>query len=300
MNHEWPGSRWWRVDLHAHSPESGDFEQPTGQKRDWSGWVKAAARADLDAIAITDHNTASGISEIQDAAAAVVNAPILFPGVEITASGGVHLLVLMDPACGEQHVDDLLSRAGIPVKDRGSEIARSPLSVEQILDNLGKDAVILGAHVNGAKGILRQLPGQERLGVLRHPHLAGVEVDPATDLDESWLDGSKGEIGRSIPQVWASDGHGFGKLGRRFAWVKMTRPDAEGLRLALLDGSESLKCATREDPGDPNAQRAELMIESVTVADARFIGRPAPVTVRFNPWLNAIIGGRGYRQIHTC
>ena len=293
MNHEWPGSRWWRVDLHAHSPESGDFEQPTGQQRDWSGWIKAAARADLDAIAITDHNTASGISEIQDAAAAVVNAPILFPGVEITASGGVHLLALMDPACGKQHVDDLLSRARIPVKDRGSEIARSPLSVEQILDNLGKDAVILGAHVNGPKGILCELPGQERLGVLRHPRLAGVEVDPATDLDESWLDGSKSEIGRRITQVWASDGHAFGKLGRRFTWVKMTRPDAEGLRLALLDGSESLKCATRKDPGDPNAQRAELMIESVTVTDARFIGRPAPVTVRFNPWLNAIIGGRG-------
>ena len=190
-------------------------------------------------------------------------------------------------------MDDLLSRAGIPVKDRGSEIARSPLSVEQILDNLGKDAVILGAHVNGPKGILRQLSGQERLAVLRNPRLAGVEVDPAADLDESWLDGSKGEIGRRIPQVWASDGHAFGKLGRRFTWVKMTRPDAEGLRLALLDGSESLKRATREDPGDPNAQRAELMIESVTVADARFMGQPAPVTVRFNPWLNAIIGGRG-------
>ena len=281
------------MDLHAHSPESGDFDQPTGQKRDWSGWVVAAARADLDAIAITDHNTAAAISKIQDAAAAVGNAPILFPGVEITASGGVHLLALMDPACGQQHVDDLLSRAEIPVKDRGSGIARSPLSVEQILESLGKDAVILGAHVNGPKGILRQLSGQERLAVLRSPRLDGVEVDPAADLDESWLDGSKGEIGRRIPQVWASDGHGFGKLGRRFTWVKMTRPDAEGLRLALLDGSESLKRATREDPGDPNAQRAELMIESVTVADARFMGQPAPVTVRFNPWLNAIIGGRG-------
>ncbi len=289
----WPGSRWWRVDLHAHSPASGDYGQRPAGEREWLRWVEAAARADLDAIAITDHNTAAGVAEIRDAATSVANAPVLFPGVEITAGGGAHLLALMDPECGQEHIDDLLSRVGVPVADRGSDAARSRLTVERILDEFGKDVVILGPHVNGPKGIIRQLQGRERLGALSNPGLAGVEVDPELDLDESWLDGSKGEVGRRISRVWASDGHRPEELGRRFTWVKMTRPDIEGLRLALLDGPGSLKCATREDPGNPNAECAELLIESITVAGARYIGRPEPVTVHFNPWLNAIIGGRG-------
>ena len=104
----WPGSRWWRVDLHAHSPESRDFRREVDTEKDWRGWIAAAAVAGLDAVAITDHNTAAAISEIQAAAAGVANAPILFPGVEVTASDGFHLLALMDPARGEEHIDDLL------------------------------------------------------------------------------------------------------------------------------------------------------------------------------------------------
>ena len=63
--HDWPGSRWWRVDLHAHSPESRDFRRGPAGKKDWPRWTKAAAPVGLDAVAITDHNTAGGISEIQ-------------------------------------------------------------------------------------------------------------------------------------------------------------------------------------------------------------------------------------------
>ena len=289
----WPGARWWRVDLHAHSWASGDFSRPNGAEPDWTAWVEAAAGAGLDAIAITDHDTAAGISAIQDAAGTVADAPIVLPGVEIRAGGGVHLLAVMDPACGPEHIADLLSRAGVPVDTRGQDSARSRLTVEQILDEFGKDALVLGAHVNGPKGILQALGGQERLGVLGNPNLAGVEVDPTADVDESWLDGSKSEIGRRVSQVWASDAHSLEEMGRRFTWMKMTCPDMEGLRLALLDGPGSLRRATREDPGDPNATRGESMIESVRVAGARYVGRPEPVTFRFNPWLNAIIGGRG-------
>lgn len=292
-NQDWPGSRWWRVDLHAHSPESRDFRRAPDDKKDWPGWITAAAEAGLDAVAITDHNTAAGISEIQSAARSLSIAPVVFPGAEITASDGVHLLVLMDPACGEEHVGDLLSRVGIPVDKRGTEFARSTLSVEQILKTIGGDALILGPHVNGPKGILKEHDGRQRLAVLKSPHLAAVEVDPVREVDESWLDGSKPEVGRRISQVWSSDAHGFEELGRRFTWIKMTHPNIEGLGLALLDGADSLKPVNSSDPGDPNIQHGGLLIESITVTEAKFMGRQKPMTVRFNPWLNAIIGGRG-------
>ena len=289
---DWPGARWWRVDLHTHSPASYDFRATDDHANsDWTQWVRMVGTVGLDAVAVTDHNTASGIAELQRVAKEVQDAPVLFPGVELTASNGVHLLLLTDPDCTQQHIDDLLSRVDVPVDKRGGDTARSQLSIEEILNECGDDALIVGAHVNGPDGLL-QHGGQQRLAVLRHRNLAAVEVDPDRDIDESWLDGSKGEIGRRISRVHSSDGHDLNKLGRRFTWVKMTRPNLEGLRLALLDGTASLKLATREDPGQPN-DHAALALESVTVHKGKFIGRSSPTTVAFNPWLNAIIGGRG-------
>ena len=95
-----------------------------------------------------------------------------------------------------------------------------------------------------------------------------------------------------IPVVWSSDAHSIEDLGRRFTWVKMTRPDLEGLRLALLDGSDSIRPARGDSPGDPNTH-GPMAIESITIRDAKYMGRESPLTVKFNPWLNAIIGGRG-------
>ena len=123
----WPGSRWWRIDLHTHSPASHDFKPEADRTNpDWPRWVKAVRNAGLDAAAITDHNTATGIAELQEAAANLEGAPVLFPGVEVTASDGIHLLLLMDPSCSHQHIDDLLTRVEIPVEQRGCQQARSP------------------------------------------------------------------------------------------------------------------------------------------------------------------------------
>lgn len=292
-NREWPGSRWWRIDLHAHSPESSDFRRVSDDEKDWHGWITAAAEAGLDAVGITDHNTAGAISEIQSVASTLPESPVFFPGAEITASDGVHLILLMDPSRGEEHVEDLLSRVDIAVDRRGTEFARSKLNVEQILKRIGGDALVLGPHVNGPKGLLTVQDGHERLAVLREPRLAAVEVDPEREVDQSWLDGSKPEVGRRISRVWSSDAHSLEELGRRFTWVKMTRPTIEGLGLALLDGADSLQPVKKNDPGDPNSQHGELLIESVAVTDARFMGRQEPMIVRFNPWFNSIIGGRG-------
>ena len=288
----WPGARWWRVDLHTHSPASYDFgNQSDRDAQDWDCWIKAVHDAEIQAVAITDHNTAKGISKLQQAADSVEDSLTLFPGVEITASDGVHLLLLMDPDCTQQHIEDLLSRVEIPVHKRGDETARSPLGIEQILEVCGDDPLIVGAHVNGPDGLLLH-DGQQRIAVLRHQNLAAVEVDPDKEINGSWFDGSRFEIKRRLPQVWFSDGHDFNELGQRFTWVKMTRPNLEGLRLALLDGAASLKPAARKEPGNPNVHAA-LALESITVHKGKFIGRRNPITVKFNPWLNTIIGGRG-------
>ena len=290
---DWPGSRWWRVDLHSHSPASLDFRSESDcTTPNWEGWIQAARDAGLQAVAITDHNTAKAVEALKQAAATVENAPILFPGVEITASDGTHILLVLDPHCTRDHVNGLLTLAKVPVDQRGKREARSTLSVEGILKLALRDRVVcIGAHVNGQSGLLK-LTGQTRIAVLKHPGLAAVEIDPDTELDEAWIDGSRGETKRELSRIWSSDSHSFDQAGRRFTWIKMTRPNAEGLRLALLDGSDSLKPARKDDEDDPN-QHPDLAIESIKVQQAQYMGRSEPLTVRFNPWLNAIIGGRG-------
>ena len=294
MSDTWksPGSRWWRVDLHAHSLKSYDFKGQLEEDADaMRRWLEAARDGGIEAIAVTDHNTVDAIGPIQGALLEVDDAPVVFPGVELTANDGCHLLLLMDPSRNQQHVSDLLSRVDVPVNERGKQTARSRLSVEQILEECGDDALVIGAHANGPDGLLR-LAGEQRIAVLRNAKLAGVEIQPDLECDSTWLDGSKPEVGRKLSQVWGSDSHSLDCMGQRFTWVKMTKPNLEGLRLALLDGEASLKPAYQGDVADPNSH-ANQVIESITIREAKLIGRNTPTAVCFNPWLNAIIGGRG-------
>ena len=82
--------------------------------------------------------------------------------------------------------------------------------------------------------------------------------------------------------------------GSQYTWVKMAEPTLEGLRLALLDGgSFSIRRSDASDDFDPFA-RPNHCIESIEIHKARYMGRgQLPARLDFNPWLNAMIGGRG-------
>ena len=92
------------VDLHTHSAFSDGTDSP-------AELVAHAARARLEAIALTDHDNLDGIDEARSAAAAA--GIELVPGVELSlewAHGGFHLVVLwLEPGPG-------------PLQDRLSEL----------------------------------------------------------------------------------------------------------------------------------------------------------------------------------
>ena len=297
----WPGSRWWRVDLHTHSPASYDFKPDADRTaKDWAAWVSAAKSAGLDAVALTDHNTPQGIAGIQEAAKG--QGLTVFPGVEVTV-GGIHLLCLLGPDRDRDDVVALLSTLGIDPSMFDQQKATSSKGIVEVIElATGAGAIVVAAHVNGPRGLLTMAPGQDRLNSLTAPGLLAAEVGPLPTVGDGWLDPDGGEVkswldgsktnGPRLPTVWCSDSHAFAEAGRRFTWVKMTRPDAEGLRLALLDGPDSLRPAAKANPGDPN-KHADCVIESIVVRDAKYMGRTKALAVDFNPWLNALIGSRG-------
>jgi DNA repair ATPase RecN len=109
-----------------------------------------------------------------------------------------------------------------------------------------------------------------------------------------YLDGTKTGYERPLgplPRVTFSDAHSLTTIGTRTTWIKMTQPDLEGLRLALQDGPLSVRVGNA-GVGDPN-RHAPLAIEAIEIAESRFMGLGQALRIGFNPWLTAIIGGRG-------
>ena len=293
---DWPGSRWWRCDLHLHTPGSYDYSDPKATADDL---VAAAINAALDAIAVTDHNTAAFVDLLQAAAERAEEPVVVFPGVELTSAEGAHLIVLFPPGSDADVVKAYLGACGIPAERWGKDDAHASetyVRCIKLADDHG--AISFAAHADrpatGSKkpnSLLHTLEGQALLDVLKLPQLHAAEVatteialheklvavDPITNLPMR-------------PCLFSSDAHALGQVGSSSSWIKMTTPDQEGLRLALADGRMSVRAA--EPTADPN-QHASLAIESVEIGNGKLMGRGEPLVIQFNPWLNALIGGRG-------
>jgi hypothetical protein len=286
----WPGARWWRCDLHVHTPESYDYTK-RGEVT-FADWAAGVVASGVHVVALTDHNTPKGIDP---ARAALGDRATLFPGVELTVSPGVHLLVLFDPSVGRDEVAALLTKCDVPVAGWGEKATMSPKSVEDAMreaHQLGGLCIL--AHVDADSGVLKAIkPGESLRRALRSDRLAAIEVKHGDPELLKYVDGTIPDYlptSGKCTQVWSSDAHTPGDIGSRSTWIKMTAPTLEGLRLALQDGALSVCNPTTAQ--NPN-QHAALVLESITIENTRYIGRSAPFTLTLNPWLNAIIGGRG-------
>ncbi|MCK6503175.1 ABC transporter [Myxococcota bacterium] len=286
----WPGARWWRCDLHVHTPESYDYTK-RGEVT-FADWAAGVVASGVQVVAVTDHNTPNGI---EPARTALGNRAALFPGVELTVYPGVHLLVLFDSTVGRDQVAALLTKCDLPVQGWGEKETRPQKSVEDAM----REARQLGglcilAHVDAENGVLKEIgPSGTLRDLLRLPDVSAIEVKHGDPDLLKYVDGT---IPSYLPptgrctQIWSSDAHTPADIGSHSTWIKMTAPTLEGLRLALQDGALSVCNPTTAQ--DPN-QHAALVLESITIENTRYIGRSAPFTLTLNPWLNAIIGGRG-------
>jgi 3',5'-nucleoside bisphosphate phosphatase len=170
-----------RIDLHVHSSASDGTDPPAEVAR-------RAAAAGLDVVALTDHDTMSGIAA---AVAALPPGLTLLPGLELSclSSGrSVHLLAyLCDPAgqalAAETELirDDRVHRARAMVA-RLAELG-APVTWERV-------TAIAGDAVVGRPHIARALAE------------AGVVATPADAFTAEWIaDGGRAHVGRYAPDV---------------------------------------------------------------------------------------------------
>lgn len=280
-----------KLDLHIHSPGSDDFDNKsvTGKQI-----VDEALAKGLVAIAITDHNNASFVEEVQSAAKST--SLTVFPGVELTCSGGkggVHVIALFDTNCGKADIEGLLAELGLLPQDYGDLNKVIGKSVSDVLSIISRRRGLgLLAHANTNNGFFNEVRGQERKQVAINQNLYGVEL---TDFQSSgnktceYFDGSCADYDNRVLGVYqASDnpsstggGHGLAGIGARCSYFKLDKVNLESLRQCFTDPKVRIR--------QSDCNNLYPRIVDIKVTGGFFDGESA----KLHTGLNSIIGGKG-------
>ncbi len=286
---QFPGARWWKVDFHTHTPASVDFND---KKLGAEDWLRAFMEKEIDCVAITDHNSGGWIGILQQELIKLqANQPhwyrplYLFPGVEISANGGVHILAIFGRNKNKSGIDNLLDAVDYK-GTKGDSDDVTIKSITEVVDEIAeRGGIPIPAHADKIRGLFK-LTGLTLQQILENENIDAMELwdsnyqKPQLYIDEKlqWT------------EIRGSDVHDFSKeTFGTFTWVKMDEPSIEGLKLALQDGDVSVNRNMNDTPNDP----PDYFIQSIEVDKAKYIGRSEPLNCRFSPFLNTIIGGRG-------
>lgn len=316
LQNQWPypGSRWWKFDFHTHTPASHDFQgNRNGRELTPEEWLLDYMAAEIDCVAITDHNSGAWIDKLTEAynrmkKDADEGRPpdgfrpiVLFPGVEISVQGEFHLLAIFDPEASSGNIDRLLGRVGYEGEPGGSDAVTRQSSAQVVNSVLDSRAIPIPAHTDRPKGLLELSDGSTGISRIGHNTLKQVlDVPGILAMEVLDRDSPKPEIYRQSNPSWSevlgSDNHGSAganRPGSRYTWVKMASPSLEGLRLALLDGN-GVSLMRSDEPEEFNPTDApDTIITKIVVKQARYMGNTESECLKFSPFYNAIVGGRG-------
>ena len=206
-----PGAEFMKVDLHVHTPASGDAQAKNKYNFKFNikdiptslesanqlaeKIVDGVMQKGIRLIAITDHNSPSN-THPEDLTntwyqllknKAKGKALSVLPGVEISTDD-LHILVILDPKEDEpaayttHRINFLLQDCGFYIKDYGNYRATgmsSLFDVLQYIEGLSTSGIAIPAHMDGGKKAMLKLyrgPSNVFRKLLNHPNLNAVEV----------------------------------------------------------------------------------------------------------------------------
>ncbi|WP_413320305.1 AAA family ATPase [Agrococcus sp. 1P02AA] len=282
MTSNW--ARFWAVDLHVHTPGSGDAnDEDFGSAADV---VRAALTAGLDAIAVTDHNTAAWCGQIAEAAKGT-NLVVL-PGFELSTQQG-HLLAIWEEGTAPSALEDVLIRLGFQRGQLGStDVVASKGMADCAAEIVAAGGLAIAAHIDKEKGILKQ-PVQT--------HVNQLLADSNISAFEYVFSETPGKVAAKLGDVrhpalvQSSDAydaslsrHSATGIGVRRSWIKAARPDLCGLRYALEDHELRVRLTTDPSTADPHPA-----IDRISVSGGFLAG----TSIELSPDLNCLLGGTG-------
>lgn len=313
------GNRWYKTDLHLHTPASKCFRDQSVTPQQW---VDRCLEQGLNIVAVTDHNTGAYIDKIKMASEST--SLTVFPGVEVTCGESkVHMLVIFDKDKGTQFIEDFLLNIGIDREAFATADAYSPLSTIELAKKVEeKGGIIIPAHIDEFNGIC-EIAHINREELLDSPYINGVQVvhemflsnavkkqEIETNLQEYY----NRTISEDIYKKWKvsvqraqnyekailtfsdnpdSQGdsrHGLWGIGNRFTWIKMDEEMSfESLRQALLLPEHRIRNDFTSK--NPPYELPDSWMKSMRVSDTEL--NENEIEFCFNPQMTTIIGGRG-------
>jgi Schlafen, AlbA_2 len=229
--------QWRTMDLHLHTPASGDFLQP---EVSYLEFLQRAESRGLDIISITDHNTVAGYRHIREEIKQLelleslnrllpeeqvrlneyrrlMQKILVLPGFEFTATFGFHILAIFPPEKPVREIEHLLLDLRIPPDqlDEGSATVGATsdvLTVYRVIAEAG--GLAIAAHSNSSNGVAMRgfnFGGQTKIAYTQDPNLHALEV---TDLEQkgkrttaAFFNGTKPEYPRRMHCIQGSDAH---------------------------------------------------------------------------------------------
>ncbi|MGL4648191.1 MAG: RNA-binding domain-containing protein, partial [Caldilineaceae bacterium] len=291
------GRRWYKADLHTHTPASNDYEQPGVT---YLEWLRTAAERGLDIVAVTDHNTVAGVAAIRREIEWLIrlkeqgrlteserqtlaewsdlsNRVLVLPGFEFTATFGFHILGIFPPATSIRTLEHILLTLKVPPDklDIGSTETGSTtdvLNAYKVIREYG--GLAIAAHANSTHGVaMRNFPfgGQTKIAYTQDPNLDALEV---TDLENRahstarFFNGTKSEYPRRMHALQGSDAHRLTMdprnpkrlgIGERATELMLDEPSFEALATLLRSPQwdRTRPARPKDRPMDPLATARE-------------------------------------------
>lgn len=298
------GNKWWSIDFHCHTPASSDYGK--GEKHDVLSrttpkeYLKFYMDKNIDSIVITDHNSGEWIDKIRQAYKELEEEKpeyfrklVIFPGVELTVNGNIHVLAIY-PENKEQSIIDNLLGAIHYGGSKGESDGCSEESFTKVVEEIVKGGgIAIPAHCNDTKGIFKSCSGTTLEQNIKCSNIFAAEITEKDYAFPQLYVDKKIEwcriLGSDAHHPTGNDGEKF--HGSHYTWVKMSELTFNELKLSLQDGKMSVICSD-EVNGNPN-DFSQPIIKQVEVENAMYLGRSKKFDIEFSPWLNSIIGGRG-------
>ncbi|MDO8490671.1 MAG: PHP domain-containing protein [Dehalococcoidia bacterium] len=233
-----------RIDLHIHTTHSScydtNMEPEAGLVVTPADIVESAVAKGLDAIAITDHNTAEAIDAIRKEAAST--RLVIFPGMEVTAKGG-HTLAIFDPQTPSDRLRELLAAIGLTEKDRGEGYCQTNLWMDELAQRIAEfGGLAIAAHVDRSyRGfVASNEPLADKMRIHACPFLSALEITVAEDK-ALWNNGEMRHYPKKYACIQGSDAHAPAEMGRRTTFLRVPELNLNNLRLAFSEYSVRIR-----------------------------------------------------------
>ncbi len=296
------GARFHRCALQVNPPHYSETFRGQANAGDAASFARAIVDKAVDLgitlLAVTDHNSVSGVPDFR--AAAQGRDVHIFPGFELSSSEGVHVLCIYPPETSQEQLSRFLGEFGITNPDPSADLADKTF-VDILRKVREQGGVTIAAHATSDHGgLFGALSGKARIQAWRSEELLAIQIPgPVDDLPQdvrAIIENKNADYRRDHPAeerlaiavVNAKDVARPEDLEDRSAtcWVKMSQVSIEGLRQAFLDPGSRIRLNPKTGTLEPeeHAELIELAWEGGFLDGCK---------VRFNPNLNVLVGGRG-------